>query len=152
MNKIIVERKLTMEEKRKLEKMMFADIEEAERVLSAKRRQMREGLEASVVKNASATVKAAFRKWQVSKKAMSQASKQIEALGYRINSYGEDGGISVGYGKHPEAIVKFDNETSGKQRQFTELKRSFAIQLFGGGVESQKLFANLAKEIARISR
>lgn len=147
------DRKLTMEEKRRLEKMIFADIEEAEHAYNNKRNSQRDLLGNKLVKNAPASVKKLFAEYVAAEKKMKQADKALEALGYDISSnYGTDTRIlKIAYHKAPAELKAFDAQTMAGRERLTSLKRTYAVKLFGGGAEATKLFADLAKEIQKLT-
>ena len=149
-------RKLNMEEKRKLEKLLFADIERAEQAYNGTRSSERDAVAKRMVKNAPAEAVKLFATYKSAKAEMEGAERALDEMGYDINTgygtaKGGELGINYAHNKQPAELASFDRQTSERKAKLAELKRSYTLKLFAGGAEAQELFASLAKEIAKLT-
>src|SRR5579863_4718714 len=77
-------RKLNMEEKRKLEKLLLADIDSAVARYDAQAQDMRGNLIAKLTKNPPADVKKLFDSHLLARKQVGQLESKLDALGFDI--------------------------------------------------------------------
>lgn len=140
-------RKLNMDEKRKLEKVLLADIDAALAAYEASRRERREPLLEKATSKPSAKVAALAARFKVIEAEQQKIRSELHELGYSCSGHG---GLSVGYGATPEPLRPFDAETAKVGKAFAALKRTYTLKLFAGGEEAQELFASLGRELAAI--
>jgi hypothetical protein len=141
-----------MEEKRKLEKLLLADVESAEMSYSTRRNKERSELEKEAEEKPPAAATAQFKKWMQAADAKDQAEEALSALGYRPRKYGSDAPeLIVGGGTTPKALADFDKATRDGRERLSELKRSYTLKLFAGGAEAQELFNALAADISSLT-
>lgn len=141
-------RKLNMEEKRKLEKLLLADIDSAVERYNAQAEGMRRTLIEKLAKNPPAEAKKLFESFKLSQKQQSQLEAKLDELGYDI-SY--DGSLRVNTsGNKATELRAFDKLADDVRQSLQSLKRSYVIQLFADHADTQSLFASLTKELAKL--
>lgn len=143
-------RKLNMEEKRRLEKLLLADIDRAEAAYIEVRKSKRKPLESDAVRRPPKDVRDLFEVNKRARADIERTEKSLAALGYCISGYHGDRQLGIGYGVLPKAIRAFDDETERTKSALQELKRTYTLKLFAGGEEAQGLFASLVKELVSI--
>lgn len=146
-------RKLNMDEKRKLEKVMFTDIDTAITKFDSERKALRETSAKTALSNAPAVARTLFAAYIAAKKKSEQSKSALRALGYDIknewqNQYRDE--LVLCYAMPPKALREFDTETERVKAILADLKRSYTLKLFAGGEEAKELFASLARELAAI--
>lgn len=141
-----------MEEKRKLEKLLFADIEKASRELSASFYPKENAIKERILKNPPKEVVSAFGGFIIAKNAEKNAEKICEKYGFEIASHysSEKPTLRLKGGSYPKELQSFSQSLDDKKKALEELKRSYTIKLFAGGEVATELFKNLAKELASI--
>ena len=155
-------RKLTIDEKRKLERLLFDDIEQAERTYSSTRSTQREKLTEAAEKNPPTQAVKLFKDWQEGQKAAEKAQKACEvaqealnAIGYRASTgYGspKDGSLEVSSRLElPKALKDFDTETRQWREKLAALKREYTLKLFAGA-QAHDLFQALASDLATLAK
>ncbi len=140
-------RKLNMEEKRKLEKLLIADIDSAtdryEAIVQAERQALYERLVTTPITE----VRTLYQRFQVAKKQGEDLKKKLRELGYDV-SYGE---LTVAsYDLKPKQVTEFDAQADEKKRALATLKRSYVVRLFADHADTQSLFGALAKDLERL--
>jgi hypothetical protein len=144
------QRRLNMEEKRHLQKLIFRDIDSAAQVYRAARTEARDKLQERLVENAPATVAALVAELRDAFATVPRLENELSDLGYSFSGYPEKKLCANSYGKKAQELVEFDNETSRRDKGMSDLKRDYTPRLFAGGEEARELFATLANEIAKI--
>jgi hypothetical protein len=139
-----------MEEKRRLEKLLLADIDRASDAYRSARRAKREPLASDAVRRASAEVKALYDMNERARKEMIRTEEALRSSGYVIHGYSDGRYLSVGHAPLPKSLQAFDDQTSKTEGALNELKRTYTLKLFAGGEEAQGLFATLMKELVSI--
>src|SRR5579871_5178351 len=104
-------RKLNMEEKRKLEKLLIADIDTARAQFATNRSDERSQLEKEAISNPPVEVQKLYDKWKEAERASDKAEHDLEALGYRPNSYSGKLATYSASGCQPKALRAFDAYT-----------------------------------------
>ena len=142
-----------MEEKRKLEKLLFADIETAITTFKQKRTTLRQTCAKTALEKAPAETRALLTAYVTLLKKSKEASQALAKLGYSVksdwsNQYGHD--LEIAYAKPPKALLDFDAETARVEKSLADLKRDYTLKLFAGGEQAQQLFASLTRELAAI--
>ena len=136
---------MNMEEKRKLEKVLFADIDHAVADYRANRSKARDALSKSVLQQPD--VRAAYDLYVAAKKDMARHEKSLKEVGFRVDYYGD---LGIDDAHKIEALREFDSESDEGNDALESLKRTYTLKLFAGGEEAQSLFATLAEDLARI--
>lgn len=145
-------RKLTMEEKRKLEKLLLADLDRAIADYGSVRRQEHCRIEKEMIKSPPRTVAALFASYKRARTAEKTAVQELEKVGFTVNCYRSEHTLDVRSCNPPKDLLRFNEETATRQHALNELKRTYTIKLFAGGAEAQELFTTLATEIASITK
>lgn len=146
-----VGRNLNMEEKRKLEKIIFSDIDSAKSNLSLLYSEKISKQKEVMLKNPPKDVIEALKKYTIAKETMEGCVKIIEKKGYDVCNYREDKPtLSLSYKFNSKELIDLDKTLTEKRNKLDELKRSYTIKLFAGGAVASELFKNLAKELASI--
>ena len=142
---------MNMEEKRKIDKLIVADIDTAIMCYEAKRAQEKTALEKKLL--ATPAIEAAVEMLKDAKRMEKQAAQRLTALGLKEGGYREE--EEVEFDDYAEArqnaqIKAFERKTEAGKERIIGLKKSFALKLFAGNEEAQKLFELLAQELAKI--
>ena len=141
-------RRLNMEEKRKLEKLLLTDIDSAvgqyEKQTGAKRSELVEKL----AKNPPAEVKKLYEGHLLALRQKEQIDSKLYAAGYDI-AY--DGKLRVKTGGEVTPQLKAFNDRAEQMLQsLKSLKRNYVIKLFADHADTQSLFASLASDLERL--
>jgi hypothetical protein len=145
-------RTLNMEEKRKVEKILLADIDGAVASLASKswaeHKRITEKLEA----NPPAAVRALFKLHEKARKEQKETNDKIEALGWDIrHPYNEEARVVVATsGTKPQELADHITDSEAKKDALVALKRTYTLKLFAGDGEASELIQALAKELAKI--
>jgi hypothetical protein len=141
-------RKLNMEEKRKLEKLLLSDIDSAVARYDAQAQDMRGNLINKLTKNPPANVKKLFQSYELAQKQVGQLKSNLEAHGFDI-AY--DGTLRVNSsGTKTEQLKAFDELAKEMRESLQTLKRSYVIKLFADHADTQSLFESLARDLQRL--
>jgi hypothetical protein len=141
-------RKLNMEEKRKLEKLLLSDIDSAVARYDAQAQDMRGNLIDKLTKNPPADVKKLFQSYELAQKQAGQLKSKLDTLGFDIVY---DGTLRPSTRGTMTAQLKAFDELAKDMRQSLEtLKRSYVIKLFADHADTQSLFESLARDLQRL--
>lgn len=140
---------LNMEEKRKLEKLIFADIEKARREYESKMYQKINDYKITDTK-----ALALLETYKSLEREQEATEKTLEKMGYDINHYCynkiDEWNITVDDDNKQPALKKMKDEKEANLKRIDELKRSYTLKLFAGGDEALEVFTQLAKDLAKI--
>jgi hypothetical protein len=141
-------RRLNMEEKRKVERLLIADIDSATYRYDEDTKDARQAVIERLARTPAAEVKKLHEQYKL-------ACKQRDALGAKLDELGYtaryDGDLSVrSYGTLPKQLVEFDSKAEEKRRALAALKRTYVIRLFADHADTQGLFGSLAKDLERL--
>jgi hypothetical protein len=143
-------RKLNMEEKRKLEKLLLSDIDAAVLRYDGVAKETKRDLIEKLLKTPPAEVKKLFESYTLAKKQQKDAEIKLDKLGWDI-AYG--GSLNVNtYGTITPQVAAFDEKAEQKREALKSLRRSYVIKLFADHADTQSLFASLAKDLEGLSR
>ena len=138
-------RKLNMEEKRKLEKLLLADIDSAVARYDARAGERRKELVERLTSNPPAEVKKLFERYALARKQQTETEAKLDKLGYDVNYTGS---LSVnGHGTLAPALAAFDKLAKEGRQSLQDLKRGYVIKLFADHADTQSLFAGLSKDL-----
>jgi hypothetical protein len=141
-------RKLNMEEKRKLEKLLITDIDSATARYDAVTKEEREALVERLQRTPLAEAKALYERRNLAVKQREELEEKLDALGYDVNYRGEltlnTSGATV------KQLAEFDDRADEMRRSLATLKRNYVIKLFADHADTQSLFGSLAKELERL--
>jgi len=141
-------RRLNMEEKRKLEKLLIADIDSATSRYDAVTREERRALTARLQRTPSVEAKTLYERHQLARKQQEELKKKLKALGYDIDYYGA---LEVNVsGTLAKQLAEFDDRANEMRHSLATLKRSYVIKLFADHADTQSLFGSLAKNLERL--
>lgn len=144
-------RPLNMEQKRKLEKLVLADIANAEKDSQAKRiaarRVVIETLNAKPPKEA----RELFAAHISALAAASSAEKKLEAMGWSITGYGRKELSVRQYAPTVPTLTEFDERGYKTTAELSDLKRSYQLKVFNGETGAEQLLAMLAANLQRIT-
>lgn len=142
-------RKLNMEEKRKLEKLLLSDIDSAVARYDAQAQDMRGSLINKLTKNPPADVKKLFDSYLLARKGLEQLKSELATLGYDVIPH--DGTMQVRtHGTKTEQLKAFDELAKDMRESLQTLKRNYIIRLFADHADTQSLFESLAKDLERL--
>lgn len=142
------QRKLNMEEKRKVEKLLLSDIDSAVARYNAQAEEMRGNLVDKLTKNPPADVKKAFDGYVDARKQAKLMETRLDGLGYNV-AY--DGTLRVStHGTTTAQLTAFDAAAKDNRETLQTLKRNYVIKLFADHADTQSLFASLAKDLERL--
>ena len=141
-------RKLNMEEKRKLEKLLIADIDSATARYDAVTSEERQALIERLERAPSAEAKGLYQRHQLAGKQQRELASKLNGLGYDVRYNGE---LAVNRnGTTAKPLAEFDDRADAMRRSLATLKRSYVIKLFADHADTQSLFGSLAKDLERL--
>jgi hypothetical protein len=145
-------RKLNMEEKRRLEKVLLSDIDRAIGDYKATRTTVRNEQTERLKDKPPVEVKADFALYLKAVAERDDAQKRIQMLGYDVGTdYPRyEPTLKLNYSRPPEAISQYDDETARVEKALAAMKRTYTLKLFAGGEEAQELFASLSRDLEAI--
>jgi hypothetical protein len=141
-------RKLNMEEKRKLEKLLIADIDSATASYDAITNEERQALIERLERTPPADAKALYARRNLAVKQQEDLKKKLDALGYDVDYDGELA-VKTG-GTLTKQLAEFDDRADEMRRSLATLKRRYVIKLFADHADTQSLFGSLAKDLERL--
>ncbi len=141
-------RKLNMEEKRKLEKLLIADIDSAMVRYDTAVKAEREELVEKLNRTPSTEVKKLYQAHQHTGKQRTEFESKLGKLGYGV-AYNGDLGARTG-GTLAKELAEFNARANAKRDTLTALKRGYVIKLSADHADTQSLFASLAKDLERL--
>ena len=146
-------RPLNMEEKRKLEKIIFADIDKAIATYNEKQSKIYNKASGELVKSARAKVlEKAYIKAQ---DELQKTEKDLEKAGFRMSGGYSDRNfkIELGYDRrsHFKVLYNLNEKQEKTLKELEDMRRIYTIKLFAGGVEAQEVFGALAKDLAKLT-
>jgi hypothetical protein len=141
-------RKLNMEEKRKLEKLLLSDIDTAVARYNGQAEDMRQNLIDKLTKNPPVEVKKLFDSRTLARKQVEQLEAKLDTLGFDIDYHGS---LQVNRsGTKTAQLSAFDKLVTDMRASLQTLKRNYVIKLFADHADTQSLFASLAKELEKL--
>jgi hypothetical protein len=140
-------RKLNMDEKRRLEKILFADIQQSSAQYSTKRSAAYSEHSERILKGSK--MKALLDGYIAARKKMRNQEKVIEQLGLGIYN-GDIPSLYIRESHKIPELRDFNDETAKTKSALEALKRTYTLKLFAGGEEAKELFASLTRELATI--
>ena len=147
-------RKLNLEERRRMEKLLFADIEGKVQEYTSKQSKEKDVLIDKLNKNIPTDIVKVFAEYQ---EAHNEADKKKEYLsedGYDTNGYGDKERVEVStYGTQPKELEEFDQKTERTKKKLEALKREFTLKLYAGdSAEMNDLFDELMKRLEAVDK
>jgi hypothetical protein len=141
-------RKLNMEEKRKLEKLLIADIDSATTRYDSITRAEREALIEQLERTPSAEAKTLYERYKLAGKQREELEAKLDALGYDVGYRGE---LAVNKsGTMTKRLAEFDDGADEMRRRLATLRRTYVIKLFADHADTQGLFGSLANDLERL--
>jgi hypothetical protein len=141
-------RKLNMEEKRKLEKLLITDIDSATSRYDAVTQDERRALIEKLQRTPPAEAKALHERYRLAGKQRAELEAKLDVLGYDVNYHGE---LAVNTsGTKAKQLAEFDDRTDEMRHSLATLKRSYVIKLFADHADMQSLFGSLGKDLERL--
>lgn len=146
-NNINEVRILNMEEKRKIEKMMFIDIDVAIANVESKKDAEIEIEENRLKKNPPAAVKKLAAEHKALKTRDEKIDEELTKLGFNVDY---DGEISINSNNAVPSIKSVADKAESQKSQLEALRRKTTLSLYANGETTAKLFISLAAEIKKI--
>lgn len=140
-----------MEEKKKFEKLVWEDIDNARREYQSMRHSKAVDYDQELVKSPKA--KTYLKRYNDLQKSVKDLEKEMEKGGFRVSSYGSERTIETcrSY-EHPKAKI-YSAETQKVSDNFEKMKRDYTIKIYASGIdEIINLFANLQKELQALMK
>lgn len=137
-----------MEEKRKLEKLLIADIDSATASYDAVAKEERQAVIERLERTPSAEVKALYERYNLAGKQQRDLGTKLNRLGYDVRYNGDLAVNSAG--TTAKQLTEFDARAEEMRRSLATLKRSYVIKLFADHADTQSLFGSLAKDLERL--
>jgi len=143
-------RKLNMEEKRKLEKLLITDIDSATARYDAVTKEKRDALVEKLEQTPPSQIKALYERYKLARKQQKEAQEKLHSLGFHVDYQGE---LEVNTSNTlTKQLAEFDGQANEMRRSLATLKRSYLIKLFADHADTQGLFGSLAKDLERLVR
>jgi len=134
-------RKLNMEEKRKLEKLLIADIHSATARYDAITTAQRQALIERLQRSPSAEAKVLYARRNLAVKQREELEEKLNVLGYDVNYHGD---LAVNSsGAKTKQLTEFDDRADEMRCSLATLKRSYVIKLFADHADMQSLFCSV---------
>jgi hypothetical protein len=141
-------RKLNMEEKRKLEKLLIADIDSATIRYDAVTNEERKALIERLGRTPPAEAKALYQRYKLAGKQREELEAKLNVLGYDVNYHGE---LAVNTsGATAKQLAEFDDRADEMRHSLATLKRIYVIKLFADHADTQSLLGSLANDLERL--
>jgi hypothetical protein len=141
-------RKLNMEEKRKLEKLLIADIDSAVARYDAVTKEERDALIERLEGTPLPEAKQLYERRNHAVKLREELERKLHSLGYNVRYNGQ---LAVSTsGTTTKQLAEFDDRADEMRRSLATLKRSYVIKLFADHADTQGLFGSLAKDLERL--
>lgn len=143
-------RTLNLEEKRRIEKLLLADIEKRIEEYQKERETGKEELIKKLEDNIPQQIQKVFAEYKKAKKESQEKDKYIEKMGYHIRNWDDEEKVRVNTysDEMPAELKKFNTETEQTKRTLEKLKREFTLKLYAEDVaEVQNLFGELEKKL-----
>ena len=147
-------RPLNMDEKRKLEKIIFTDIDKAIHDYRNKRYEIKTKITDKLVK--SPKVLKLVKGYEVARLAMEKAEREAEKMNIRMN-WGNRNTANAEYRDYnngedtPKEVISHNDRTAEVEKKLENMKRDYTLKLFAGGIEAQEVFESLARELEKIT-
>jgi hypothetical protein len=151
-----IQRKLNMEEKRKLEKLLLDDISTSCSDFCEQQKAKRKKIEDELENNPPAQAVKILKEYEAINIKSKALEETLAGLGFEIDNcyrtdYKDKLTVTNDRGNKPKALLDFDEAVRVRKEKLSALKRTYTIKLFGGGAQAQELFASLASEMAKIT-
>lgn len=143
-------RTLNLEEKRRIEKLLLADIEKRIEEYQKERETGKEELIKKLEDNIPQQIQKVFAEYKKAKKESQEKDKYIEKMGYHIRNWDDEEKVRVNTysDEMPAELKKFNTETEQTKMTLEKLKREFTLKLYAEDVaEVQNLFGELEKKL-----
>jgi hypothetical protein len=155
--------KLNLQEKRRIEDLIFSEIDEAIRQHRHRRNAEEDVLEEKLIKNPPAVVarlredisklqkqiKADQERIKSAEKQIRDDDEELRKVGYRFD--GEDLRLAS-YGDRPEEMQEFDRKTNEIIQQMEKLKKRSVLMVYSDSDEVKGLFDKVSAELQKIVR
>ena len=138
-------RKLNMEEKRKLERILLSDIDAAEKSFVSAHNGQRSELVERLTQSPASDVRAAYEKYKLAREQLKVAERDLYSLGYRVDY--SDRLTASSSGTLAKPLVDFDEKISATRQSLAALKRRYIMRLFADNADTQSLFDSLALDL-----
>jgi hypothetical protein len=146
-------RTLTKDDKRRIEKLIFQEIDKAQNEMDDIHQRAKEALIAKLNANIPKDIQEMFEAKKAAEAKSKKLEKAIEERGYRIaNAYGEKAHVEVyhyGEGIAPE-LDAFGKESDAKKLRIEALRKEYTLKLFGGESKALEIFEELEKELKEL--
>ena len=143
-----VPRKLNMEEKRKLEKLLITDIDSATARYDAVTKEKRDALVEKLEQTPPSEIKALYERYKLARKQQKEAEEKLRALGFHVDYQGE---LQVNTSNTlTKQLAEFDDQANEMRRSLSTVKRNYVIKLFADHADTQSLFESLARDLERL--
>ena len=136
----IITPRMTMEEKRKIDKIIQSEIERAVSKYGESRRKGQEVLEKAVLKEPS--IVKMIEDYKQAKKREEDLEKEMKKIGVRID-YRDEWDVNSAN----ERVKIYERETEKKEEDMRALVREFTLKLYAEGKEAKSLFELLDKKL-----
>ena len=137
-----------MEEKRKIEKIIFNDLDKAKttfrQTADKKIIEMQEAIEKGSV------AQKLLNEFIVINKKYEEIEEKIKKNGFKIDKYSSKPKIKLSYDFKDPKINNLREKIDENYQKLEDLKRSYTLRLFAGDIETKRLFEVLQEEINRI--
>jgi hypothetical protein len=137
-----------MEEKRKLEKLLIADIDSALARYDDATKEKRSALIDKLARTPPTDVRKLYESRMRAEKEKRHAEAKLKEFGYDIHHYGK---LAVRTcGSTVKQLAEFDERADEMRHSLATLKRNYVIKLFADHADTQSLFGSLAKDLQRL--
>lgn len=148
-------------EKRKIESVINDDIEQNISTYKSNRASEYHTLKEGFEKNPPKEVSALLKKAQTLKDELNAVEKDVERLGWNMNSYSDKVSVSMKghydysernsrYVAEVKELVAHDKETDSTIQSLKELGRRYTLKIYAGSADMEKILNAFTSEISKL--
>jgi len=141
--------KLNLQEKRRIENLVFGEIEESIRKFKNKRSNEYDELKESLIKNPPAPVKQLQEEIVKLENEIEAKKTELEKEGYKL---GYENALTIReYGDYVnKELVAFKEETDKRQKTLEDLRKEFVVKIYADSEEVKDIFAVVSERIHKV--
>jgi len=143
--------KLNLQEKRRVEDLVFSEIDTAIREYSSSRHTEYDKLRSKILKNPPAEVKKLREDILKLESQVEQKEQELLKNGFELTRYGERDLTLREHGEyHNQALSAFNEKTDETKRKIEQLKKRCVVMVYADSDEVKGLFDKVSEEITKL--
>ncbi|NIQ13271.1 MAG: hypothetical protein GTO02_02325 [Candidatus Dadabacteria bacterium] len=142
-------RKLNLDEKRRIEKLLLEDIEKKKEEYRKKRDEKRSEFIEKLNKSIPVAINKAFTEYKKYKKSADEKESFINKQGYEVNERNDELEVEANtwVGTKPKELEEYDKKTEKIKENLEAVKKEYTLKLYADTDEAQLLFDELMKKL-----